>query len=332
MVEDTHWHPVALTDALAQQPLAVTLLERPLVLWRDAAGQARAWADQCPHRGARLSLGRVQGNHLECAYHGWQFAPSGECVVVPALPGFQPPPGHCARVYEASERHGLIWVRLAVPGADADPAGVEWPIFTPEGDAQLRKLNCGPYDVDTSAPRVVENFLDMSHFGVVHDGWLGSRALTAVEAYDVQPTPLGLVASNCKAWQPQSNLHSSTGALVEYRYEVTAPYSAVLSKVPDADSVAIAGFRESIGLYVCPVAPERSRVWFRLAVADFESPIDTLQAFQHTIFMQDKPVLESQTPKRLPLEPGAECHGAADRASAAYRRHLRQLGITFGVC
>ena len=53
---------------------------------------------------------------------------------------------------------------------------------------------------------------------------------------------------------------------------------------------------------------------------------------QHTIFMQDKPVLESQFPKRLPLDLRAELHTAADKASSAYRRHLKMLGITFGVC
>jgi phenylpropionate dioxygenase-like ring-hydroxylating dioxygenase large terminal subunit len=67
-------------------------------------------------------------------------------------------------------------------------------------------------------------------------------------------------------------------------------------------------------------------------MADFASPDEKLRTFQHTIFMQDKPVLESQTPKRLPLDQRAELHTAADKASSAYRRHLKMLGITFGVC
>ena len=53
--------------------------------------------------------------------------------------------------------------------------------------------------------------------------------------------------------------------------------------------------------------------------------------FQDTIFGQDRPVLESQRPKRLPLAPDAEVHSAADRISSAYRRYLRDSGITFGV-
>ena len=80
------------------------------------------------------------------------------------------------------------------------------------------------------------------------------------------------------------------------------------------------------------MSPETGRVWFRLAVADFDSSDDKLRDFQHTIFMQDQPVLESQRPRCLPLDLRAELHTAADKASSAYRRHLKNLGITFGVC
>jgi len=60
-------------------------------------------------------------------------------------------------------------------------------------------------------------------------------------------------------------------------------------------------------------------------------PTNKLQDFQHTIFMQDKPVLESQRPRRLPLDVRAEVHTTADKASSAYRRFLKQETITFGV-
>ncbi|MCJ0762200.1 aromatic ring-hydroxylating oxygenase subunit alpha [Variovorax terrae] len=325
MIEETFWHPVALSSDVASAPVAARLLERDLVLWRDGTGALQAWADQCPHRGARLSLGRVQDGRLECPYHGWQFEASGRCVQVPALPAFTPPATHCAHRFAAQEAHGLVWVRLA-EGSEALPG------FAAESDARLRKLNCGPYDVAASAPRIVENFLDMSHFGFVHEGWLGARSATAIDDYQVEATATGLRATGCKAWQPQSNLHSTAPAQVEYGYEVNAPYTAILTKVPEAATVAIDGYRESIALFICPLAPELSRVWFRLAVADFDSPDDKLRAFQHTIFTQDQPVLESQRPRRLPLDLRAELHTAADKASSAYRRHLKHLGITFGVC
>ena len=147
-----------------------------------------------------------------------------------------------------------------------------------------------------------------------------------------RPSSTRARASGCKAWQPKSNLHSTGAAEVEYGYEVTGPYSAVLTKVPEAGSTAIEGWREAIALYICPVTPELSRVWFRLAVADFETADESLQAFQHTIFTQDQPVLESQNPRCLPLDLRAELHTVADRASSAYRRFLLERGVRFGVC
>lgn len=333
MIEETFWHPVAASADVVDAPVAVRLLERDLVVWRDASGQVHAWLDRCPHRGAKLSMGRVVDDRLECPYHGWQFAASARCVSVPALPSFTPPATHCAHRYAVQDAYGLVWAQL-VDTASALPA------FAVEADAGFRKLNCGPYDVATSAPRIVENFLDMAHFGFVHEGWLGARSATAIDDYRVEATPDGLRATECRAWQPQSGPNTTGPAQVEYTYEVTAPYAAVLTKVPDpmrvaasvAKDVALQAYHESIALFICPAAPDHSRVWFRLALADFESADDTLRAFQHTIFEQDQPVLESQSPKRLPLDLRAELHTAADKASSVYRRHLKQLGITFGVC
>lgn len=325
LLEKTLWHPVALGQEVQGSPLASHLLEQALVLWRDEGGQVQAWEDRCPHRGARLSLGRVLGDRLECPYHGWQFDAQGQCQHVPALPRFAPPASHHVQTFEVQEAHGLVWVRLQPPQGEETPL----PAFD---DTGLRSLNCGPYEVATSAPRVVENFLDMAHFSFVHEGWLGSREFTEIESYRVESTAQGLQATGCKAWQPRSNLHSLAPAQVEYSYEVTAPYAAVLSKVPEAGSTAVAGWREAIGLFVCPLTPHSSRVWFRLAVADWETPDNKLRDFQHTIFTQDQPVLESQTPQTLPLDLRAELHTEADRLSSAYRRYLRQRGITFGTC
>ena len=326
------FHPVAQVDDLGAAPLAAHLMGHDLVLWRDSGGTVHAGADRCPHRGAALSMGRVQGDTLECAYHGWRFDGRGQCVAVPALPDFKPPQEHRACMYSARIAYGLIWVALV---ADIDDEAKLLPNFAAEHDTRLRKVNCGPYDVATSGPRIIENFLDMSHFGFVHEGWLGARDRVAMEPHPITATPTGFIATECKAWQPQSSLHATGGAMVEYTYEVNAPYTCVLTKIPEAAAVAVAGFRESIAMFVCPLEPEKSRVWMRLAMNDFESSDERLQSFQHTIFSQDQPVLESQRPRPLPISadaPVTELHSAADRSSAAYRRYLRERGVAYGTC
>ena len=329
-LERSLWHPVALGHVVGSQPRAVTLLGEDLVLWRDGNGHAHAWMDQCPHRGARLSLGRVHGGQLECPYHGWRFDGGGRCTHVPSVPDFQPGPRHGARTFDTREAYGMLWVRLAAPEGEPQPIH-QLPVFAAEAEPRLRKTTSGPYLVAASAPRIIENFLDMAHFGYVHEGWLGSRERPEIPPYEVQATPHGVRATGCLAWQPRSSIHAASGAQVEYTYEVTAPYMAVLTKVPEAGSTAIEGMNESIAMFVCPVTEESSVAWTRMAMNDFDSPDARLIDFQNTIFGQDQPVLESQRPKRLPLAPAAEAHCAADRMSAAYRRYLKDSGITFGV-
>lgn len=320
MIEHRFAHPVAEAAQLGDAPLSVRVLSDDYVVWRDATGCARAAPDRCPHRGTRLSLGRVCDGVLECPYHGWRFDGNGQCVAVPAQPGFAPPASHGLAMRPLTEAMGLLWLH---PGGGA--AGL--PEFGADADARLRKLNVGPYDVATSAPRIVENFLDIAHFGFVHEGLLGDRDHVEVPAYQAAADAAGLQARGCRAWQPQSNRLSTAGSWVDYDYDVPAPYAAVLRKAPDAQ----AGYRESIAVFVSPIEPEASRVWFRMAVPDWQSSDAQLREFQDRIFMQDRPVLESQRPRRLPLA-GGEVHGAADRSSAAYRRYLKALGITFGVC
>jgi len=102
-----------------------------VALWRSAAGQVQAWEDRCPHRGVALSLGRVQGERLACAYHGWEYAAgSGRCVAIPALPE-QPVPGKvCVKTFSALERQGMVWVNLGPDAAaDAPPADSPAPAF-----------------------------------------------------------------------------------------------------------------------------------------------------------------------------------------------------------
>ncbi len=81
------WYPAARSTELRPQKLTkALLLEVPLVLGRTAEGKAFAMRDACPHRGMPLSYGRLDGEMVECRYHGWRFdACSGQCVEIPSL-------------------------------------------------------------------------------------------------------------------------------------------------------------------------------------------------------------------------------------------------------
>jgi phenylpropionate dioxygenase-like ring-hydroxylating dioxygenase large terminal subunit len=297
-------------------PAAVRLLGEDLVLWRDDAGAVHAVVDRCPHRGAALSLGRIVAGRLECPYHGWQFDGSGACRLIPARAAFEPGLQHAATAHATVEAHGLVWLRL-------ERGDAPLPAFAFDTD---RQVLCGPYDVATSAPRIVENFLDIAHFGFVHAGGLGSREHVETPPYGVKLTGTGVEVSGVRVWQPRSNVDAAGSSEVDYRYQVLAPYAAQLHKLPQAQQ----SLRDTVALMVCPRDAESSRVWFVAAMSGIQATDNEVRAFQDAIFAQDQPVLESQRPRRLPL--AGEAHGPADRASIVYRRFLQSQGVTFGVC
>lgn len=315
MVEHGWWWPIAREEDLRDEPMPVRLLEQPLVLWRGASGEAALMTDRCPHRGARLSLGRVLGDTLQCPYHGWRFEPSGRCQAIPAQPGFAPPQSSAACRQDLRRAHGLWWAALGqarheIPNLDGLPS---------------RRLIYGPFDVATSAPRAVENFLDTAHFAFVHEGWLGDAAHPEVPPYEVDQTPDGRpLIQRYRAWQPRASASAQEGTWVEYRYEVLSPYAALLSKQADS------GPQDHYTIWACPQTPTTCRLWFAQYTTDTATPDAVLREFQEAIFAQDQPILESQQPATLPLS-GGEAMSAADRLSAAYRRYLRSNGIGFGV-
>ena len=316
--EQAWWWPVALDDEGGAGPVPLQLLGRSLVLWRRPDGAPVLMADRCPHRGARLSLGRLVQGRLQCPYHGWQFDSSGVCALVPATPGFTPPVSSAVECFGVRQAHGLLWCNLSGQASQALPDLSSLP---------PRRLVYGPFDVATSAPRAVENFLDTSHFPFVHEGWLGDAAHPEVPPHEVTHTADGRpVIEHYRAWQPRASATAVDGAWVDYRYEVLNSFAALLTKRGETG-----GPQDSYVIWACPVTPESCRLWFAQYTTDTETPEQILRDFQVAIFAQDQPVLESQQPKCLPLS-GGEAMSAADRLSAAYRRYLRANGIAFGTC
>lgn len=140
---------------------AARVLGRDLVVYRGEDGVAQAMDAYCPHMGAHLAEGRVDGNALRCFFHDWKFARDGGCVEVPCLPK---PPRARVKAWPTAERYGLVWVWTG-----AEDAVGELP-YVPE----LRDTECdallGNRFVKNCHPNVVLiNAIDEHHFNSVHD-------------------------------------------------------------------------------------------------------------------------------------------------------------------
>jgi len=103
------WHPVwRSSDLQAGRTRPIEVLGEKFTLYRGDGGDAHLTEFHCPHRGAQLSLGWVEGDDLRCRYHGWKFDCTGQCV---EQPDEDKPFAHKVRMrtYPTREYLGLIF-------------------------------------------------------------------------------------------------------------------------------------------------------------------------------------------------------------------------------
>jgi phenylpropionate dioxygenase-like ring-hydroxylating dioxygenase large terminal subunit len=217
-------------------------------------------------------------------------------------------------------QYGLVWLCLGTPAHDI----VDFP-ETRESD----RIVCtgGSVAVAVSGLRAVENFLDLGHLAFVHAGYLGEEPHTEICAYKVEPlTDGGLLATQCRVYQPRPSPMDSQGFDVDYIYAVRRPYIVELFKANPVEKERM----DMIALLAQPVTEERCIAHVLMAYPPHNVDVGSLRWFQQLIFGQDRPILENQVPKRLPLDPRAEISVRADSSSAHYRRWLSTIGVRYG--
>lgn len=324
------WHVVAHSRDLAPgQVTAAQLLGRDLVVWRDSSGQAHVWEDLCIHRGSRLSKGWVTDGALVCPYHGWRYDCSGRCVLVPATPNQTPPLKARAFTYRAAERYGFIWASIGDPGHDI-------PIFPEWDDSRFIKVHAGGYLWKSSGFRAVENFTDITHFPWVHSGVNGVLATPdRVDDYEVEVSEHGLQSTEIPVFQPYGDPRN-VPVHAGYSYRVMRPLVAYFSKrvaVAEPDARYPNHPDDRFCTYFTAQPLDDVSCVIRICTARNFSPelteADVLRR-QDLVYTQDRDIVETQRPERIPLDLREELHHRTDRFGLEYRRWLRSLGITYG--
>jgi vanillate O-demethylase monooxygenase subunit len=316
------WHPVAYAADVVRGPRAATLLGEPLVLWRDTHDVVCAFRDVCVHRGTALSLGRVEGDELVCAYHGWRYRGDGACTTIPQLAEPARVPARARAVaYPAQERYGIVWVALEPP---------RWPIpDVPELDAAAwRTVRTGPFAWVCDASRQVENFTDFGHFAFVHQGLLGDPGNPVVAPHEVRTDDHILRyaygrpdAPNTDAF-PVFSAAERTDSMRRTRYALHLPYT-IVEHIDWGGADGLVYFFASQ-----PIADDQCAGYCLVARNyNLEQPDSVIQAFERTIFGQDQRVVESQRPDRVPFDLAAELHLTFDAVAVAYRRAMRAHGF-----
>lgn len=165
-------------DVPAGQPVARTILNEELVFFRKADGTVTAMTDRCPHRFAKLSMGRVaEGDRIVCPYHGLEFGADGRCAFNPHGSG-NIPPGARVRAYPVVARHTVLWIWMG--DKPADPALI--PDYRCLDAADPVRVTKRDYlRMNASCELVMNNLLDTSHTSYLHAGILGTADTVAAE-------------------------------------------------------------------------------------------------------------------------------------------------------
>jgi phenylpropionate dioxygenase-like ring-hydroxylating dioxygenase large terminal subunit len=170
------WYTAATSAELGEKPVARTICNEPIVIFRGADGLVAALTDRCPHRKAPLSSGEVVGNDIQCGYHGIRFARDGACTHVPGSVvigrSFR------AKSYPVREIHGLVFVWLG----EAIPDDALIPDFSENVKPDWTGVH-GTLYVKGNYQLLIDNILDLTHVVFVHKTTLagGGVAETPLE-------------------------------------------------------------------------------------------------------------------------------------------------------
>ncbi len=183
------WYIAAWAHQITTKPMARTICNEALVLYRDSAtGKVGALEDRCCHRGTPLSMGEVVEDGLQCGYHGLVFDRNGACVRIPGQDKI--PPKARVRSFPIVEKDEFIWIWMG-EAARADVSKIiDYPIHN---DYKKWPHKHAMYHIKGGYMLMVDNLMDLTHLGFVHKNTIGGNAKAHVGAkMKVTPTETGL--------------------------------------------------------------------------------------------------------------------------------------------
>ena len=328
------WYVAGWSDEIDSNLKSIRVLGEKICLFRNSSGTAVAFADFCPHRRMPLSMGKLQNDLLECAYHGLTFDCSGKCVAAPTNDN-KIPANADLRSYPILERYNLVWIWMGEP-SEADPDKVfEVDHF---GDSAWG-YNRGPaIDVECNYQYINDNLLDPSHVAWVHASSFG-EANTRDTPLNTEITDTGVVVSrwmlNCEPAPFYKKVITFDGACDRLQhYEVRYPSHAIIRAIfTPAGSGGENGtlddnkFVMNSYNFMTPVDEHNTRYyWFQLRniKPDDKSLSEIMSEGVRSAFEEDRIVLNALQ-KGMDEKPDGHISLRSDTGGFQFRRRLRSL-------
>lgn len=167
-----HWYVVAhAAEIVTEKPLARTICDEPVVIFRCEDGKVAMLSDRCPHRRAPLSSGEVHGSTIACGYHGIRLNTDGSCAKIPG--DLKVPRNFGVRSFPVVEKHGFIWAWLGEK--ESDPSKI--PDFFENDHPEWAPVP-GYLNIACNYQLMVDNILDLTHVVFVHKTTLAGGGVT----------------------------------------------------------------------------------------------------------------------------------------------------------
>lgn len=160
------WHCLGLSCGFDDgKPHSLNAFGTRIVVFKGADQSLRALSAWCPHMGADLGIGHVEGNRVVCRFHGWAFGGEGACEHIPYSKTI--PPKARVRSWPLQQRNGLLFIWNDEQG-QLPPPEQDMPQLAEYGTPDWSGWSLSHWVINNNCRELVDNLADLAHFGPVH--------------------------------------------------------------------------------------------------------------------------------------------------------------------
>ena len=293
---NNYWYVAANSEELKDKPIARIILGNPIVLFRGKSGKIGALDDRCAHRLTPLSLGRIDGDQLECGYHGWTYDCAGKCV---RLPGLETPQKITVKSFPLVEKWGWVFIWMGDPDKADNNTLPDFHVMGEDkwvGDGGMLR-------VEAHCDLIRDNLLDLTHAKYTHKQTLATEDVDRVPVTAERVGDLVRVKRVMKNIQPSPFFARAVGYTQNISHRQTTEFTPGCNIVIRLRGNSSPGTSENLknGLRVLnAMTPETSTSthYFWWLGRDYNQDNTSLTQWMKDAnartFLEDKTVLEAQ--------------------------------------
>ncbi|HUH38597.1 MAG TPA: Rieske 2Fe-2S domain-containing protein [Spongiibacteraceae bacterium] len=159
------WHCLGLASDYTEKPVSYEYFGTKIVVYRGEDGKINVLDAYCPHMGADLGLGCVEGNSLRCPFHHWRWGADGICDDIPYAKRI--PAKAVIKSWPTMEENNLLFVWN--DPEDLPPIeGQEPPRIDDCFSGEWTEWHMDKITIHTNCRELVDNMADVAHFMPIH--------------------------------------------------------------------------------------------------------------------------------------------------------------------